>query len=1002
YEAYGQLIQSAGGGQHRSCLLITSRELPQHLARISSGKGQAGVLHLSGLPDEAGAGILRAHGIAGSDEKLAALVQRYSGNPLALKLVADTAQALFAGDIDLLVQESAVFGDIYDVLDEQFERLTALEEEILTWLAVEREPVGSQIIWDNLAGKPHKREFLEALRSLHFRSLLEQAPLTTGREKASAPRYTLQNVIMEYATSRLIESICRDIETEITGVLQRYALQKAHTREFVQASQRRLLLEPVAHWLVSRLGQAGAVQKLDGLLERMRAEPGLWPGYGGANILHLLHVLGAELNGRDFSRLAIRQADLREVTLHNVSFRGSDLKGTIFRDTFGMVIDLDFSPDGQFLAAAAADRSITLWRLHEYQPYLVIEQSTGYSLSVAFSPDSQMIAAGGLSGAIQLWDVASGEQLETEFAHAGEVTAVVFSPDGKTLFGSSEDQVIAAWDVAGGELLHKIPLANNVSLDMAASHDGSLLAAGGYDGEIYLWETRSGRPVRRMKAGGAKIHSIAFSPDDALLAAAAEDNQVHLWHVHDGQKFMSLSGHTNFVFSVAFHPAGAILASSGADKTIRLWNYRQGRIVRVIPASTNWITCAAFSPDGTILASGGYDRKIHLWHSHNGRLLHTLRGLLKTVNAVAFSPDGMLLAGAYHDRPVLLWDVQAGSSLHAFRGHSGSIRQLAFSPNARTLAVSGDENRVRLWDIQSGELRRTLSVKERFVRTLAFSPDGHLLAAGAGTGYGTLVVWDAHTGSSRFTVPDIRTGLTFHFCFSPDGRILAYSDREHTLRILNVDEGTECCALTDHQAAIEVIRFSADGSLMASLDRDETLILWTITADGSVSRRANYRGSGSNADLWNLVFSPNSELIGFQMEGGHVGIFDVSKGRLRFSVDGALYGAGKLAFSRDSAYLITGSSDGRLHMLNVLTGEHDRALVGHQGIVMSMDSDPAGSRVASGDDNGMIRVWDMLTGTCEKVLAQPGPYEGLDIRGAHGLSSAQTATLKTLGALAWN
>ena len=36
YEAYGQLVQSAGGGQHQSCLLITSRELPRGLSRLNT------------------------------------------------------------------------------------------------------------------------------------------------------------------------------------------------------------------------------------------------------------------------------------------------------------------------------------------------------------------------------------------------------------------------------------------------------------------------------------------------------------------------------------------------------------------------------------------------------------------------------------------------------------------------------------------------------------------------------------------------------------------------------------------------------------------------------------------------------------------------------------------------------------------------------------------------------------------------------------------------------
>ena len=108
---------------------------------------------------------------------------------------------------------------------------------------------------------------------------------------------------------------------------------------------------------------------------------------------------------------------------------------------------------------------------------------------------------------------------------------------------------------------------------------------------------------------------------------------------------------------------------------------------------------------------------------------------------------------------------------------------------------------------------------------------------------------------------------------------------------------------------------------------------------------------------------------------------------------------GSLAFSRDSAFLIAGSVDGRVHVWNAATGEHQRVLAGREGMVRSMDVNPANGRVAGGDDGGIIRIWNIQTGACELTLAPPGPYEGLDISDAVGLSPAQVETLKALGAV---
>ena len=68
------------------------------------------------------------------------LVNRYSGNPLALKLVARTISDFYGGDAALFLSEDTlIFDDIRDVLDKQFQRLSSLEREVLVCLAIMRE-----------------------------------------------------------------------------------------------------------------------------------------------------------------------------------------------------------------------------------------------------------------------------------------------------------------------------------------------------------------------------------------------------------------------------------------------------------------------------------------------------------------------------------------------------------------------------------------------------------------------------------------------------------------------------------------------------------------------------------------------------------------------------------------------------------------------------------------------------------------------------------------------
>jgi predicted ATPase/DNA-binding SARP family transcriptional activator len=63
YEGYAQLLQSLSQDNHRSCLLITSRELPHALSNQIHQTPTVQVLSLDGLEAEAGQALLQAYGL---------------------------------------------------------------------------------------------------------------------------------------------------------------------------------------------------------------------------------------------------------------------------------------------------------------------------------------------------------------------------------------------------------------------------------------------------------------------------------------------------------------------------------------------------------------------------------------------------------------------------------------------------------------------------------------------------------------------------------------------------------------------------------------------------------------------------------------------------------------------------------------------------------------------------------------------------------------------------
>ncbi len=88
HEGYGELFRRVGETEHRSCLLLTSREKPRDVALLEGTGRPIKSLDLATLDLAAGRAILESGGLIGTDENWATLVDRYSGNPLALKLIA--------------------------------------------------------------------------------------------------------------------------------------------------------------------------------------------------------------------------------------------------------------------------------------------------------------------------------------------------------------------------------------------------------------------------------------------------------------------------------------------------------------------------------------------------------------------------------------------------------------------------------------------------------------------------------------------------------------------------------------------------------------------------------------------------------------------------------------------------------------------------------------------------------------------------------------------------
>jgi WD40 repeat protein/transcriptional regulator with XRE-family HTH domain len=944
YAPYGRLIRRIGEAQHRSCLLITSREKPKEVAHLEGTRSPVRSFPLAGLGVEAGQQLLRDRELIGSHAHWLTLVERYSGNPLALQVVAESIQEVFAGEIAAFLRtETVAFGDINDVLAQQFQRLSSQEQEIMSWLALERDPLCLEDLSANLVYPPSTGVLLEVLDSLRRRSLIE---------KRESRRFTLQPVIMEYMTAHLVERAASEFETDAPQTWVRYAFRKAQAQGYVRESQQRLLLAPIAQQLLARAGIQGVEQRARDLLAHQRRTNAQYPGYLAGNILALLRSVGSNLRGLDLSHLVIRQADLQGAALPDVNCAYAHFLACSFTNTFGNVLALTCSAQGELLAAGTTSGEI---RIYDVSRLVLHQLCHGHSdgvWSLSFSPDGSMLASSSDDATIRLWEMRSGACLHTLRGHTGRVRAVAFGPDGGMLASGSDDSTLRLWEASSGECLAVLSGHSDRVWSVAFNRDGSLLASGSTDRSIRVWDLAGRACLTTLSGHAGWVRSVAFHPRGTMLASGSDDRTARLWDSISGACLCTWQGHTNRVWSVAFNRDGSLLASGSEDHTIRLWETSADGRVQVLQGHVQGVRTVAFATVGADqrLISGGDDQTIRLWETGSGNCLQTMQGFTGRVHAIVFQPGGSVLASGGEDATMRLWDLASGRCLQVLQDqrHQAGILALAFSPDGSTLASAGQDELIRLWDLKTGHCLAVLRGHTNWIRGIAFRPDGQLLASGGEDQ--TIRLWDCATGACRRILTGHSSWIR-SLAFHPGGHILASGADDLTVRVWDTDSGDCLHTLSGHTGRVRSLAFRSDGAVVASGSEDQTIRVWDVHSAQTVSLLEGHTGW-----IRSVTFAP----------------------------------AGTL--------LASGGDEPTIHLWDTAKGEHHQFTATHAHRVRCLTFHPAGNLLASSGDDGTIEIRDLHTCLHRQTLIIERPYERMNILHSQGLTEAQKATLRSLGA----
>jgi WD40 repeat protein len=980
-EGYSELLVRLSDLAHQSCVILTSREKPEAIVWQEGPHLPVRSLQIGGLSQAEGKTLFELKGdFLASEAEWQQLVNHYAGNPLALKMVAAAIQDLFNRNIPefLSVLGSFVFDDIRDLLNRQFDRLSEAEKEVMYWLAVNREVTSFKELLEDIILPVSRQKLPGTLRSLKHRFLIE----------SHATGFTQQPVVMEYVTDRLIEQVSQEITTSPFftppspsspppispfptpySLLTTCALIKATAKDYLRETQTRLILAPIAERLrVIWRSPEMLKQNVNELLTHLRSLTHTTPGYGAGNLLNLLCYLKTDLTSLDVSHLPIRQAFLQGVNLHQVNFAHGEFTRTVFAESLGNVWSVAFSPNGQWLVASDSTGEIHLWAIADNQNISTSSKRSfqahpNWICALAFSPDSRWLASSGFDQVVKIWDVETGTCLKTLAGHTDFVISLAFSPDGFLLASGGTDCTIRLWELQSGQCRHvlqeHLDWVGSVEFSPIQTQPESMLAklvlaSGSDDGTIKLWDVNQGTCLQTFSGHGGNVRAVVFSPNGEQLISGSSDRTLKVWDIFTGQCLKTLSGHTNALRSLALSPDGQTIISASEDHTLKVWNFLTAQCLRTLSDHTANVLSVAFHPDGQTIASGSNDQTVRLWNCYTGQCLKTLRGYTNYVLSVGFSSDGETIASGGSDHCLRLWDRKTGTCLQTLTGHTSGVWALAFHPNNQTLITGSVDQTIRHWDYTTGTCLNILNGHQNWVHTVAISPDGQLLASGSS---------------------------------------------DHSIRIWDIQTGKCLRILQGHSSHVWSVVFSPLAvSLLASSSDDQTIKLWN-----PVTGECLQTFQGHSGRVISLAFSPDGKWLASGGQDHRISIWDVQTGKCLRNFVGHQDRINALTYSKTSKSgeyrLISGSADHRINIWDIHSGKCLHSLREHTNRVWAIALSPDHQTLISGSEDSTLRLWEIATGQCLQVFRSPRPYEGMDITNITGLTQAQKANLKMLGAV---
>jgi WD40 repeat protein len=497
------------------------------------------------------------------------------------------------------------------------------------------------------------------------------------------------------------------------------------------------------------------------------------------------------------------------------------------------------------------------------------------------------------------------------------------------------------------------------------------------------------------------IQAVALSSDNKWLITAT-DSGVLLWNLSATDQRAGSISLQDGRGPVAFSPDNHWLATGRSDGNVQLWDLTaintepKGR-----PLDGNGpIT---FSPDNRWLVTADRKNNVLLWDLTSpspATAPIVLSGHTMQVSQLAVSANGNWLATASneyethtgsHDPTARLWDLtrtDPASEPIVLSGHKGPIGTVAFSSDGKRLitAAGGDwrglggDKAVRLWDLAAKDPSATAIVLsgEDVFEYASIGHDNHWLVAIGGVRSdrreANARLWDLTAKDPAATNAVLLAGglpvSVVIATFSPDRRWLATAGLENTVRLWDLTARKSLASprlLRGHEGRITSLAFSPDNRSLVAGGEDGTARLWGLTMAESIANPITIQSEGDER----FIISPDSHWMATKTtddDSASARIWNLTAADPAMApkvFTASKYAFGKIAFSPDSRWLLSGDDKENVARLWDLTVEgavvNPIVISGHTSNVSAVAISPDKRWLVTGSFDGTAHLRNLAT-----------------------------------------